>query len=873
MGFLEEILAEDKKIYYFVTQNIKNIEPHLENISNVFSEYTDHSPKHSKAVLDLGYLLNNEKLNIYEKAIFTLAAYFHDIGMDVSNEKIEEFKNKISDEINFDYLVKEFSIRHQLDLQKLSKEDIRHYIALDHFRIIHAELSEQYIKKKYSKSERENHIEENYLWNYVGVICRGHNLTYHEILNNNNDYSVEYYLTNGTKINVLYLTVLLRMADICHFSYDRALPFIYVIKDFKSRYSKSIWSYHTNLVRAIPDKGDCTIKVQADCDNFIHHREIIKYSNYIQEELFNSHKLLNEKKSKYKLLWKFVDHTLIRNVSPEKYIFEESKYRLDTTKIINLLMGERLYSVKLFSIRECIQNSLDAIKVCKNKIPNNHYIYIDLHDQGRILDIYDSGTGMDLEIFKNNFLSLGTRSFWKSWKAIQCWDIKQDKINLIAEHGIGNISYFMIADKIEIFSKYHYSQKPMHVIIEDYNDFVEFMPTKIDNFPSFEGDSYASPWDIGHGTCIRFYLKENIEFTELAKFLSDNIIRVSETIILRGEEENVLPNVWFLNNSNESSFIPGDLRPYNYIESKNSVNEYKDIQEKSIIKQFFTNDNFYDGDPRDNALTNNYLVDNNYKTRININYGEQRSIPSRISQNGILIKNASEFIYKNTDNELLFEQYGIDIDVVGEYCFQLDAERTNIIDNEYNKNIIGKILPNCFQKYIELISTIESPIYFPCGGSYYHGLEDILTDENRKLCFHEQFVRHFNENLLNDLPELFQALLKSKLYLIGKERNSSLNVNDICSMNEPKLLIIKSKRKITKKFVKKVISEMDDNTAYYPDIETPFLLPIFLNFKLGIIKNFPEFMILNLTNEKKPDNSNVLLSIEKLVDQEFISKG
>ncbi len=870
MGFLDEILTENKKIYEFVSQNIKNIEPNLENICNIFKEYTDHSPKHSKAVLELGYLLNTEELNIYEKAIFTLAAYFHDIGMNVSDENIKKYKGKLSDEISYDFLVNEFSRRNQIDLKKIDDEEIRHYIALDHFRIIHGELSEEYIKAEFKKSDSKSHIDNNYIWNCVGVICRGHNLTYHEILNNNDDYSVEYYLTDSTKINVLYLTVLLRMSDICHFSYDRALPFEFINKNFSSQYSEQIWRYYSDLVTVIPDKEQFTIKIQADCDSFTNHREIFKQSNFIQEELFNSHKLLNAKKSIYKLQWKFIDNTLVRNISPEEYIFEESKYRVDSNKIINLLMGDKLYSEKLYSLRECIQNSLDAIKVCKKKIPSNHYIFFDINEKEGLVDIYDSGTGMDIEIFKNNFLSLGTRSFWKSWKGIQQWDIEQDRISLIAEHGIGNISYFMIANKIEIYSKYHFSQNPIHVVIEDYNDYVEFKPTQLNSFPKFtSNNSFCTPWDLGHGTCIRFHLKEKLKFIDIAQFLSENILRVDEAIILNCIELHNLPQVWFIKNSYDSKSLPTDLKPYNYRDDTNFDDRYRELPESYAIKDMFTENNYYHGDPKDDSLENNYINNVNYKARVNINYGENKLISSRISQNGILIRNASDFLYKYKD-DLIFEQYGIDINVFGEYCFQLDAERTTIIDSGYNRKIIKNILSDCYMKYVELLSCIESSIYFPCGGNYYHGIEEILLDENKSICFHEQFVRHFSGDFLYDNSNISQSLKKSKLYLVGKDRNRSISSEEISSLDEPTLLIIKSKRKMKKKFVTKVISEINDNTIYYPDIKTPFLLPIIMQYKLRKVKDFPEFILLGLSKANNPDNFDILLDIEKYIDQELV---
>ena len=250
-------------------------------------------------------------------------------------------------------------------------------------------------------------------------------------------YTEDYFLEGGVKINILYLILLLRLSDICHFSRDRAYPYILKEKIFKSKKSKQIWEYYSSVVTTKMEKN--IIKIIADCDNFFHHRAIINDIKIIQDELINAHKLLISNNSEYQFIWKYVDDSLVRPALNSNYQYMDLKFNLNNKKIINLLMGERLYGDPLYAIRECIQNAIDAIRVVSKNINSNHYIYLNYYEKDApVLEIYDSGTGMSMDIIGENFLSVGTNSYWKSEKGIKEWDINLDSFGLIADHGIVN---------------------------------------------------------------------------------------------------------------------------------------------------------------------------------------------------------------------------------------------------------------------------------------------------------------------------------------------------------------------------------------------------------------------------------------------------
>src|ERR1035437_10013808 len=197
-------------------------------------------------------------------------------------------------------------------------------------------------------------------------------------------------------------------------------------------------------------------------------------------------------------------------------------------------MGEKLYSNRLYAIRECIQNSLDSIKIISTKVKEGHYIYLKYYvTNSPILEIFDSGTGMNLDIFRENFLSIGSNSFWYSEKGIEEWDIDFKSLDLIADHGIGTLSYFMIADQLEIITKYQKSIDFLHIKIDDFKDSILCKKTVISDFPRFStAENLSTPWDLMHGTCIRFFLNSPLEFYPLLEFLSTNILRCPTKLLL-----------------------------------------------------------------------------------------------------------------------------------------------------------------------------------------------------------------------------------------------------------------------------------------------------------------------------------------------------
>lgn len=81
------------------------------------------------------------------------------------------------------------------------------------------------------------------------------------------------------------------------------------------------------------------------------------------------------------------------------------------------------------------------------------------------MEVFDNGTGMNKGICTNNFLSIGDNSFWATKQCFDLFGNVKEKASIIASHGIGVLSYFLLANEIELFSKYKDSCRNIHIDI------------------------------------------------------------------------------------------------------------------------------------------------------------------------------------------------------------------------------------------------------------------------------------------------------------------------------------------------------------------------------------------------------------------------
>ena len=141
----------------------------------------------------------------------------------------------------------------------------------------------------------------------------------------------------------------------------------------------------------------------------------------------------------------------------------KQQFQTEVNQLLQLIVHS-LYSHPEIFLRELISNSSDALdKLRHSTLVDDKYkalvgnsidsprIDLELDEEKKILTISDTGIGMNEE---DLIAHLGTiaRSGTKNFLAQLSGDARKDS-NLIGQFGVGFYSVFMVADKVEVFSR------------------------------------------------------------------------------------------------------------------------------------------------------------------------------------------------------------------------------------------------------------------------------------------------------------------------------------------------------------------------------------------------------------------------------------
>ncbi len=181
------------------------------------------------------------------------------------------------------------------------------------------------------------------------------------------------------------------------------------------------------------------------------------------------------------------------------------QFKTESKRILDLMINS-IYTNKEIFLRELVSNASDAIDKLKfisltdTEVGSNFYIKIAIDKQNRTLTIEDNGIGMtagDLEKNLGTIAESGTLAFKKE---------NQDKTDgeLIGQFGVGFYSAFMVADKIEVYTK-------------SYKDKTSNKWTS----KGAEGYTIEPCEKEGYGTKIVLSLKQDSEEADYSEFLQD----------------------------------------------------------------------------------------------------------------------------------------------------------------------------------------------------------------------------------------------------------------------------------------------------------------------------------------------------------------
>lgn len=445
--FYQELkLRGEEKFTAKIDDAYKKCKETLPSVNRVFNNYTVHNEIHSLNTMEYmsNLITDIKKISSLDIVLCIYAALFHDIGMVVYDDEINEIKENKDPLIkfNFNVLMDEFR-----DETKALQEAIRP---------IHGKRVRVIIDR--------NKVDFSNLFNIPGTstsfmdelidICQAHNEDF-EWINFKIDEVIEKGNYSG---NPKFVAILLRLADLLDIDEQRAPQFLYKLSK-PSGISDDEWRQHFILdnfdkVKFNQNLNCKEIHFYGKSKDANIHRKFLHYIDYFKEELIRATSLSEN----------FRNDIYILKISPipklrfdtQGFSFADFKLSLDYNAVTNLLMGENIYGNKKYGLRELLQNSIDACKMYNElykKVQNPYDSYypqirLTVDQDKRIVSVFDNGNGMSLEILKNYFLNVGVSYYKSKDYRYMGYDYKP-----IGNYGIGFLACFMLSQNVKIITK------------------------------------------------------------------------------------------------------------------------------------------------------------------------------------------------------------------------------------------------------------------------------------------------------------------------------------------------------------------------------------------------------------------------------------
>lgn len=434
----------------------------VSQINCLFPEYTPHDEQyHLKHLFYLAdKILGADRLKLMNPAelfILAIALYGHDWGMSVSipektyitsGELIEGTEKKDL------WTLPEEQKRYKDFLEKngwhssteTTDKDVSIGLWREYVRQNHAIRSAERIRRFFEPIDRS--IAES-----AARVCEGHWLEFEE-LQDPRRYPVNMSVI-GELVNLRALTIYVRLIDLLDLAEDRTPYILWKLIAPKNPKSKMEWEKHRALNRVTfpPYQEGRAIQVDGSTNDQDVYAALEDLRVLCEEQLKGCNNILaqiNDPRHRldlYHIDWR------VETIGFDKISI---RFEFDRDHIFRILGTEIYQNDPYVFLRELLQNSIDAIRMRKEIIQKhlgsqlNNFglieVYVDHKENGdTIVTWCDNGIGMDEYVVSNYLAKIG-KSYYGS-KDFKMLGLKMDPIS---RFGIGILSCFIVADKIEI---------------------------------------------------------------------------------------------------------------------------------------------------------------------------------------------------------------------------------------------------------------------------------------------------------------------------------------------------------------------------------------------------------------------------------------
>lgn len=495
-SFAEQQAKRAESLSAFSGINLLHIKRHLALLlgligrERLFDQYTRHDIAHIDGMLEtLEWLVTDTSKQAMSPAdwlLLVLAIYLHDLGMLVTPSEYAARGSsgfpRFRDEVLFagpdgaDYRTR---------VLQLTPDDSERFLYQEFVRHIHAERirawivgeQQQHLGISHEVVSEINKLLEPLTSQFrrdLGLICESHHLTDLDDLKKYKP-SQPYGNSDDETANLQYVAVLLRTADLLHITSDRTPSVSFRVINPTDPVSQQEWAKQMAVTRVRPKLGldvdglpdekapKDTIEIHAFFSKENGFFGLTSFLSYAAEQLRKSHEwittTLKMKQARHEFPWRRIDDS---NIETEGFIRETFEFTIDQARILDLLTGHTLYNDTRVVLRELVQNAIDAVRV-------QHYpdqpgteakVSISWDSNERVLSVMDNGTGMTQEIITKYLLNVGTSRYQDPE-----FRKRYPRFSSISRFGIGVLSTFMVADKVEIVTNHPDEEKARHLTL------------------------------------------------------------------------------------------------------------------------------------------------------------------------------------------------------------------------------------------------------------------------------------------------------------------------------------------------------------------------------------------------------------------------
>jgi hypothetical protein len=435
----------------------------VSQINVLFPEYAPHNEKYhlqrlfhaASTVLGLNIF---EEMKCAELFVLAVALYGHDWGMAVSEaEKLYIIRGECPNDIHKQDMwilpdeqsrLLSFAKKNRLpigpdnQIKEISTEEWRVYV-----RHTHAFRSAERVRRYFESID--GGVAES-----ASRVCVGHWLDF-EKLQDYNTYPPDF-AVQGEAVNLRALAVYVRLIDLLDLSEDRTPYVIWKFVFPRDPFSRMEWKKHRSLrpITCRPYQEGRVIQVDGSTDDHEVYAALEDLRNYCEEQLRSCSDLLarmNDPRHRlgiYHIDWR---------VAPRGFNPVLVRFEFDRLRMFDVLSDEIYQGDHYVFLRELLQNSIDAIRMRREVLARAGLgsaemgviqFTVEHHDEGgAVVTCCDDGIGMDEYVIRN-YLAIAGKSYYRSE------DFERQGLSMdpISRFGVGILSCFMVADKIEIES-------------------------------------------------------------------------------------------------------------------------------------------------------------------------------------------------------------------------------------------------------------------------------------------------------------------------------------------------------------------------------------------------------------------------------------